>query len=128
MQSAVVGFTLAVGLLVATLGFGASLQRVLDTPHLYGWTWDIKTGAPALPNIGQLVVPALRADDDIQGAAAGTVVQVDLQGHRVDALAVTLVKGDLAPAVIDGRARRAWASCSWGPRRWRTSTRRSVTR
>ena len=31
-----------------------------STPRaLYGWTWDIKTGAPALPNIGQLVVPAL---------------------------------------------------------------------
>src|SRR5262245_15938536 len=57
--SAIVGFSLAVALLIATVGFGSSLQRLLDTPRLYGWTWDIKTGAPALPNIGTLVVPAL---------------------------------------------------------------------
>jgi hypothetical protein len=104
--SAVVGFSLAVALLIATIGFGTSLQRVLDTPRLYGWTWDIKTGAPALPSIGGLVVPALRADDDIAAAAAGTVIQVDLQDKRVDALAMTVVKGDLSPAMIDGRAPR----------------------
>jgi putative ABC transport system permease protein len=104
--SAVVGFTLAVALLIATIGFGTSLQRVLDTPRLYGWTWDLQTGAPALPNIGGLVVPALRADDDISAAAAGTVVQVDLQDRRVDALAMTVVKGDLDPAMIKGRAPR----------------------
>jgi hypothetical protein len=104
--SAVVGFSLAVALLIATIGFGTSLQRVLDTPRLYGWTWDIKTGAPALPNIGGLVVPALRADDDIAAAAAGTVIQADLQDERVDTLAMTVVKGALAPAMIDGRAPR----------------------
>ncbi len=71
VQSAIVGFTLGVGLLVATLGFGTSLQRLLDTPRLYGWTWDIKSGAPALPDIGGLVIPALRADADIHSASRG---------------------------------------------------------
>src|SRR5262249_41222542 len=100
-------FSLAIGLLIATIGFGTSLQRVLDTPRLYGWTWDIKTGAPALPSIGNLVVPALKADDDIASAAAGTVVQLHVQDRRVDALAMTVVKGDLSPAMISGRAPRA---------------------
>ena len=68
MHSAIVGFTLGIGLLVATLGFGSSLQRLLDTPRLYGWTWDVKSGAPALPDIGSLVIPALLADDDVQDA------------------------------------------------------------
>jgi hypothetical protein len=106
VQSAIVGVTLAVGLLVATVGFSASLQRLLDSPPLYGWTWDIKTGAPALPDLGGLVIPALQADTDIDAVAAGTVIQVDLEGDRVDALAMTLVKGALSPAIIDGRAPR----------------------
>ena len=106
VQSAIVGFTLGVGLLVATLGFGTSLQRLLDTPRLYGWTWDIKSGAPALPDIGGLVIPALRADTDIHSATSGTIIQVDVEGRRADALAITQVKGDLQPAVTDGRAPR----------------------
>jgi FtsX-like permease family len=106
VQSALVGFTLAVGLLVATLGFSASLQRLLDSPPLYGWTWDIKTGAPALPDLGGLVIPALQADSDIDAVAAGTAIQMDLEDHRVDALAMTLAKGALSPAIVDGRAPR----------------------
>ncbi len=116
VQSAIVGFTLGVGLLVATLGFGTSLQRVLDTPSLYGWTWDIKTGAPALPEIADFVVPALRADVDVDSAVAGTIIQVDLQGHRADALAITGVKGHLEPAVTDGRAPRGLGELLVGSR------------
>ena len=109
-------------------GFGVSLQRVLDTPALYGWTWDIKTGAPALPNIGHLVVPALRADDDIRSAVgrdrrpgrprgsagrrAGRHPREGRPGSRRDRRA---------------RAREAPASCSSAPRRCRTSTRTSAT-
>jgi hypothetical protein len=53
------------------------------------------------------VVPALRADDDISGAAAGTLIHQDVQDRRVDALAMTVVNGELAPEMIDGRAPRA---------------------
>lgn len=106
VQSAIIGFTLGIGLIVATLGFGSSLQHLLDTPHLYGWTWDVKSGAPALPDIGRLLSPALLADENIQDASGGSIIQMDLNQERVDALAVDRVKGSIDPAVIEGRAPR----------------------
>lgn len=106
VHSAIIGFTLGIGLLVATLGFSSSLQHLLDTPRLYGWTWDVKSGAPALPDIGLLLNPALLADKNIQDASGGTVIQVDLNQERVDALAIERVKGSIDPAVTEGREPR----------------------
>jgi hypothetical protein len=106
VQSAIIGFTLGIGLIVATLGFASSLQHLLDTPRLYGWTWDVKSGAPALPDIGQLLNPALIADENIQDASGGSVIQLDLNQERVDALAIDRVKGSIDPAVIEGREPR----------------------
>ncbi len=103
VHSAIIGFTLGIGLLVATLGFGSSLSHLLNTPSLYGWTWDVKSGAPALPDIGQLLNPALLADENIQDASGGTVIQADLDQQRVDVLAVNRVKGSIDPAVTEGR-------------------------
>jgi hypothetical protein len=57
-----------------------------------------------LPDIGTLVVPALQADRNIHSASAGTVIQVDLQGQRTDALAITDIKGNVRPVVSEGRA------------------------
>jgi hypothetical protein len=97
---------LTVALLTAALTFTASLQRVLDEPHRYGWNWDVRLGAPGLPDIGTSVVPTLRTDRRIAAVSSGTVTQVDAGRARIDVLALDRVRGRALPTIIAGRAPR----------------------
>jgi len=87
-------------------GFRTSLQQLINTPHLYGWNWDAKAGAPALPDIGDVLVPALSEFPAVSALAAGTISQVEIRGERVDVLAIDDVIGQLAPTVLEGRLPR----------------------
>jgi hypothetical protein len=40
-----VSIALAAALLTATVGFHSSLDRLVHTPRLYGWDWDVAVGS-----------------------------------------------------------------------------------
>ncbi|MDQ1519273.1 MAG: putative transport system permease protein [Actinomycetota bacterium] len=115
----VVGATVTAALLVGTWVFTASLTRVTDTPHLYGWNWDLRIGAPALPDVGGVVVPALRDDRAVAGLAAGTVTQVRLNGHSVDLLGMQKIEGTVTPTMVAGRAPQGRSEIVLGARTMR---------
>jgi hypothetical protein len=115
----VVGATVTAALLVSTWVFTASLTRVTDTPHLYGWNWDLRIGAPALPDVGGTVVPALREDRAVAGLAAGTVTQARLNGHSVDLLGLQQIEGTVAPTMVAGRAPQGRSEVVLGARTMR---------
>ena len=52
--TSVLGVTLTIALLAGLWSFQSSLRHLLDTPHLYGWNWTVKSGAPALPDLAEL--------------------------------------------------------------------------
>lgn len=104
VRSTIVGFTIVVALLTAVLGFSSSLTHLLDTPSQYGWTWDIRTGAPALPDLGAVIPPALANDHRVQAFSSGSATQMVVDGTRVDVLAMERNKGDVGPLVTSGRA------------------------
>ena len=95
---------LAVGLLVASAVFSTSLNHLLDTPQLYGWTWDVTEGAPALPDIGEPLGNAFREDDAVSDVASATSSQVASGDLRVDILGVDQTKGSVVPTMVEGRA------------------------
>jgi len=98
------GVALVVALLTATWSFAASLQRLLDTPQLYGWNWDIKSGAPGLPGVVDTTLRgALSGDRAVAALAVGTVSQLELDRHRVDVLALEQARGEVVPTVVSGR-------------------------
>ena len=97
------GVALSVVLLTGAWSFRSSLRHLVNTPHLYGWNWDAKTGAPALPDIGGVLIPAFERDRDITDLSAGTVVQVQIQHERVDALALDQQHGTVTPTLLEGR-------------------------
>ena len=104
VRTTVLGLTLAIAMLTSTWVFGASLERLLDTPRLYGWNWDASVGGPALLDLGDTLVPALAADPDVAEVAAGTVTQLRLEGdERVDAYALDQSIGEVGPTVTAGR-------------------------
>ena len=68
VRSAIFGATLAVGVLVSTLTFGASLHALVTHPPLYGWNWDYALvgggNVGAVPR--QRATQLLRADRDVE--------------------------------------------------------------
>lgn len=95
---------LTVAMLTGALTFTSNLHRVLDDPHRYGWNWDVKIGAPGLPDYSGFVVPTLRDDPDVAALSVGTVTQIDAGRARIDVLAVNRIKGDALPTMLAGRA------------------------
>lgn len=91
---------------VTALVFAASLQHLLDTPRLFGRTWDfeIAGGGPAL---GHDFVQRLKSDPGIAAVAVGTIGPVELEGRTTTADAMDDVKGAVVPTVLSGRAPRA---------------------
>jgi hypothetical protein len=107
VRTTMLGVALVVGMLAATWTFAASLDRLLGTPQLYGWNWDVRSGAPGLPGvIADFLVPALTGDRAVHAVSAGTVTQVALDGRRVDVFALAQEQGDVVPTVTRGRAPR----------------------
>jgi ABC-type lipoprotein release transport system permease subunit len=105
VRTTMLGVMVIVGLLTATWSFAASLHRLLATPVLYGWNWDVKCGAPGLPGlIDTTLRPALLADRAVGGLAVGTVSQIELDRERVDVFALEQLRSQVVPTVVRGRA------------------------
>ncbi len=94
------GLTLT--LLAGAFTFTANLHRVLDEPHRYGWNWDVKVGAPGLPDYATFVLPTLRRDPQVTALSAGTVTQIDMGKERIDVFAIDRVLGDALPTMLSG--------------------------
>jgi len=84
----------------------SSVDHLLATPRLYGWTHDAQIGVVGLPAFAGLVVPALEDNDAVAGIAAGTVTDLDVAGLRVSAFALDPVLGSLRQGFLEGRAPR----------------------
>jgi hypothetical protein len=94
---------LAGGLLVGSAVFSASLGHLIDTPELYGWTWDVTEGAPGLPDIRESMDQALLADESISDLASGTSTQAAVGDLRVDILGLDQTRGRILPTMVEGR-------------------------
>jgi hypothetical protein len=97
-----VSIALATALLTATIGFHASLDRLVHTPRLYGWDWDAAVGA----DFG--TVPAEAADQlaalpDVDAASGVTFGTVRVAGAIVAAIGVDLLRGTVFPTLDGGR-------------------------
>jgi hypothetical protein len=103
----VLGATLTIALLAGLWSFQVSLDHMLDSPRLYGWNWSVKSGAPALPDVGAALVPAFSHDPVISAFASGTITQAELGLERVDIMGMQQQQGHVAPTVIEGRLPRS---------------------
>ena len=97
---------LAVAVGGAALTFATSLQHLLDTPRLYGQTWDFEVGGGG-PSIDAATIRQVSSDPAVSDVGVGAVEPVDIGGQAVGARAMDDVKGSSAPTVLDGRAPRA---------------------
>jgi hypothetical protein len=114
--TAIASIGLCVALLTLASTFTAHLHRDLTEKARYGWNWDVAIGAPALPDIGGNLVPALRAQPGLTGLSVGSVTQMDVADVRVDALAMDSVTGDALPTISEGRPPRTAEEIALGAR------------
>ena len=102
--SSLVAVAVAVAALVGALTFGASLSHLLDTPRLYGSSWDAAVSTTTAESIDAAVAP-IAADRRVSAVAiADTGVPLAVNGQRVDGLVLQPVRGVIEPTVVKGRA------------------------
>jgi ABC-type lipoprotein release transport system permease subunit len=111
--------TLGIAALTAALTFGASLAHLLDTPRLYGVTWDLEIVTGEGTGIGSEGVEFLRHDDRVEAVAVGSAnfsEGITVGDRRVDAMVLEATSGGISPPVLEGHAPRAADEIALGAR------------
>jgi FtsX-like permease family len=109
VRTAMVGAVVAVTAVAASLAFAASLDRLVSSPALQGWNWDVLVGNP---NDGLDIGPkgALLARNPMVGGYSlveQAVQSLDVGGATMPALGVTPIKGQVLPRLLAGREPRS---------------------
>jgi hypothetical protein len=115
---------LGIATLIGAFVFGASLSHLLSTPALYGKAWDaaLTTYDKEVPQYG---VPILRRDPRVAAVAVGRLrLAFDVDGQRVDGLALVAKSGHLGPRILQGRRPRGANEVALGTRTLRSLDRR----
>jgi hypothetical protein len=105
VRASLVGVTAGIIALTAAVTFGASLDRLLATPRLYGWNFDAAAGAPDW----QLDDPAtsrpawLVANPQVGAWSAVWFSDIQVNGTEVNAAGFDTAGGRVFPTLVEGR-------------------------
>lgn len=105
IRSAVVTVTLGVALVVSSITFGASMSRLVSSPHLRGWNWDYEVGNFSEPGSVTAASRKLRADRDVAAFTGWNTATQSVGGQRLDAAGIRDPAVALLP-VFSGRLPR----------------------
>ena len=97
--------------IVAVLVFSASLDHLVATPRLYGWSWDTvvstrQDAAGGTAVCGDVKTDVTR-DPSFAAVEAICLEAVEVDGHPVTGWAFTALRGSIEPAIVEGRAPRS---------------------
>jgi hypothetical protein len=104
IRTTVLAAALAVATLTTALTFGSSLGHLLDTPRLYGWSWDAQIGGRGFPDVSNAIGQGLDRNPAVEGYATGTISEISVNGVRAEAFAVESHGAGITPALLGGRA------------------------
>jgi hypothetical protein len=103
VRASVVSLVIAATGLTAALTFGASLSHLLDTPALYGWTWDAHIYDAGNNGTGQLT-SKLAADPWVKDVdQADTGIPLRISGHAEEGVDFAREKGAISFPLDRGR-------------------------
>jgi FtsX-like permease family len=109
VRTAMVGVVAAVAAVAASLAFAANLDRLVRSPSLQGWNWDVIVGdrnsEDDITSKGELLArnPLMSGYSLVAPAVPG----LEVGGVSVAAIGVRPVKGDVLPRVLSGREPRS---------------------
>lgn len=100
--STIVGATIGIAAIAASLTVATSLTRQLDNPELYGLRWELEL-AQFSENTLARGAPALLAEDArVSGAATGISGPVPMAGTTMSVVAMDPVRGEVRPPLVRG--------------------------
>jgi putative ABC transport system permease protein len=99
LASVIVG----IAALAGAVTFLASLDRLVDEPERYGWTFDAVAGSTYEDDPRDLF-ETLANDPGVEAFARASGVPVGVEGHRIGVLGVEAGQGITAARILDGRA------------------------
>ena len=103
VRTTLVGVSAGIVALAAALTFGASLDRLLSTPRLYGWNFDAAAGDWRLEEPASRR-PAWLADNPRVGAFSAVYFsRVLVEGTEVYAAGIDTANGRVFPTIVEGR-------------------------
>lgn len=106
VRSAFAGAVLGVAGVTAALVFAASLNHLVATPRLYGWTFDVKGEVGTNLVCGDRRDHGLSKDRAIEAVAVVCPTSIQIDGRPVNAWGFRSLKGTIDPEVVSGRAPR----------------------
>jgi len=105
VRSATIAMVAAVAAVVAVVTFSANLNRLVDTPRLYGDTWNIGLDAQfnsvSRSQIQQLVG---RLPGVVSVSAGDYGDDVTIDGRSIPTVGIDPLEGSLSPTVVSGRS------------------------
>ncbi|MFN2593039.1 MAG: ABC transporter permease [Candidatus Dormibacteria bacterium] len=104
--AALTGCIIGVAASSAALTFRASLDNLLTTPRLYGWSWDALVNPINAPQgLSGQTVP-IPSDPAITAVGRGMARDLAIGAERVTAYGIDPVRGSISPVILDGRSVR----------------------
>jgi hypothetical protein len=102
-RSTLAGVIMAIAALAGALTFLASLDRLVDDPERYGWTFDAVAGQIYEDDPGDLF-ETLADDPGVESFARAGGVAVGAEGRSIGVVGVELGRGILPAPILDGRS------------------------
>ena len=111
VRTTVLGAALAIASVGAAVTFAASLDHLVSTPRLYGWTWSatVDTSGSDVQDVASLarqVESDIRDSRLVAGFSTSVISRIDVDGVTVTALGVHDERGRVGPTIVSGRAPR----------------------
>lgn len=101
VRAAIGGVALALAALTAAATFNRSFQTLLDSPALYGFTWDVYAGGDDTAADARVIAN----DPDVTAATPGGYTNVVIGGRQL--IPLVYDPGKIEPTVLAGRAPRS---------------------
>jgi hypothetical protein len=100
-----VGASMAVALLVATVTFGSSLHTLVKTPALYGWNWTYQLNSVGAAGAGvpPQILSRLQHDPDVAAAAGANYDDVEIDGQDIPVIFMQ-THATVVPPILSGHA------------------------
>jgi len=109
VRAALTGTVAGLAAVTGVLGFGAALDRLVDTPARYGWGWDVNVGDDVgSGSRGAAMQRALERDPDVEAVAVGRFqVPLLIDGRPVRGLGIRNLTGEINPTIVEGDPARS---------------------
>jgi hypothetical protein len=104
VRTTLAGAVVGLAAVATTVTFAANLDRLVNTPRLYGRNWDVTIDASFGPIDRARGEEILRSTPGVSSWSGGYYGEATIGGRAVTAVGLD---GDVTPTIVEGRAPRA---------------------